>query len=391
MDAQQIMELEKNFEVPVYPKRNMVLARGQGTRVYDSNGKEYIDCAAGVAVAVLGHNHPALVKAVSEQAGKMITCSSSFQNEPRARLLERLAAVAKPLGLSRSFLSNSGTEAIEAAMKFARAYTKKKNFIACMSGFHGRTMGALSLTFKPAYREPFVPLVESVKHVRYGDANALRDAIDENTAAVFLECIQGEGGVRMPPDGYLQQAREICTQKGTLLVIDEIQTGMGRTGKLFASEHFGIKPDMVTLAKGIAGGLPMGATIVREEIAQSLKPLQHGSTFGGNPLCCAASLAVFDTIERDHLVQNAADVGAYFMNGLKRMAAEKKDIREVRGMGLLIGMEMKKPVKDYLMGLAERGVIALSAGDTVLRFVPPIIFSREDADKVLAALNEVVG
>jgi acetylornithine/LysW-gamma-L-lysine aminotransferase len=390
METKEILEMEKRFEIPVYPKRDIALARGQGCRVWDTEGKEYLDCAAGVAVAVLGHNHPALVKAVSEQAGTLITCYELFQNEKRARLLAKLAQIGEPLGVSRSFLSNSGAEAIEAALKFARAHTKRKNFVACMMGFHGKSMGALSLTFKPAYKEPFLPLVEQVKYARYGDAESMRQAVDENTAAVFMECIQGEGGIRVPPEGYLTAVREICDQKGALLIVDEIQTGMGRTGKMFACEHEGIKPDIVCIAKGIAGGLPMGATIVREEVAASLKPLQHTSTFGGNPLCCAASLAVFETIEKDRLLENARDVGEYFISKLRELAGRKKDIREVRGRGLIIGVEMKKPAKEYLLALAAKGVIALSAGDTVLRFVPPLIFTREDADRVMAALEEIV-
>lgn len=390
MDTQEIIETEKKFEVPVYPKRDIALARGQGCLVWDSNGKEYVDCAAGVAVAVLGHNHPALVKAISEQAGTLITCYSLFQNEQRAKLLQKLAQIGEPHGLARAFLSNSGAEAVEAALKFARAHTKRKNFVACMMGFHGKSMGALSLTFKPSYREPFLPLVEQVKHVRYGDIEAMRAAVDENAAAVFVECIQGEGGVRVAPEGYLKAVEGICREKGALLVIDEIQTCMGRTGKMFSFEHFGVKPDIVTIAKGIAGGLPMGATLVSEEVAQSMKPLQHTSTFGGNPLCCAASLAVFETIERDGLLQNARETGEYFMGRLRELASRKKEIREVRGMGLLVGMEMKKPAKDYHAPLAAHGVIALSAGDMVLRFVPPLIISRQEADRVVAALDEVV-
>jgi len=390
MDTKEIIETEKKYEVPVYPKRDIALVRGQGCLVWDSEGKEYVDCAAGVAVAVLGHNHPALVKAVSGQAAQLITCYELFENEQRAKLLQKLASIGGPHGLARSFLSNSGAEAVEAALKFARAHTKRKNFVACMMGFHGKSMGALSLTFKASYREPFLPLVEQVKHVRYGDVEAMRRAVDENTAAVFVECIQGEGGIRVAPEGYLKAVREICTQKGALMIVDEIQTGMGRTGKMFSFEHFGVKPDMVTIAKGIAGGLPMGATLVREEIAQSMKPLQHTSTFGGNPLCCAASLAVFETLERERLVENAREMGEYFMGRLRELAGRKKDIREVRGMGLLIGMEMKKSAKDYHVPLAKQGVIALSAGDMVLRFVPPLVIGRAEVDRVVDALDAIV-
>jgi acetylornithine/LysW-gamma-L-lysine aminotransferase len=379
--------IEKEYEFGVYPKRSVSLAYGKEEFVYDYDGKEYVDCTTGIGVALLGHAHPKIIGAINEQARKLITCNEIFPNEKRTLLLKKLAEIA-PNGLKKSFLCNSGAEAIECAMKLARAYTKKSKFISTMNAFHGKTFGSLSLTYKEHYREPFKPLVEPTVFVRYGDADALKQAIDSNTAAFFVEPVQGEGGVRVAPDGYLKEVQEICNERGVLLVVDEIQTGLGRTGKMFACEHWNVTPDIMCLAKGIAGGIPMGATIAREEIV-NLKPLQHSTTFGGNPLACAAALSTIELIQKENLVERAAKEGAYFLNELRRLE-KKKEAREARGLGLMLALELKTKAKSAIDSCAERGLLVLLAGDMVMRFLPPLIIRRSSIDKVLDILDEVL-
>jgi len=387
MDSKQIIETELANEMNLYGKRGIALARGEREFVWDVEGKRYIDCTTGVGVAILGHAHPSVVTAVSQAASTLMTCQEPFGLESRARLLSRLTKLfGSP---SKAFLCNSGTESIEAALKLSRKKTGRKGFVTAMNAFHGRSSGALSLTFKPKYREAFEPLLGPVTRTRFNDAESLKAAVTNETAAVFLEAIQGEGGVRPATEEYLKAARDVCTDKGALLVLDEVQTGCGRTGKFFAYEHFGIKPDIVCLAKGLGGGVPIGATIADDSVA-AFTPLDHGSTFGGNPLACAAANAVLDTMEQEHLLAKVASDGGYVKQKLTSLLASKSQFREVRGMGLMLAVELKVPSKEPLAAILQNGVLALPAGEQVVRFLPPFIISRESLDTVANTLSEVL-
>ncbi len=379
-------DLEERYSSGVYAKRGVTIVRGEGTRLWDDQGKEYIDCAAGMGVASLGHAHPAVAAAVTEQAKTLITCPEMFYNDRRATLLEKLAAVTPP-GLNRFFLCNSGTEAIEAAIKFARMSTGKVDIIAANRGYHGRTLGALAATWDPHHREHVGPLPPGFRHVAYDKLDAMEAALTDDTAAVLLEIVQGEGGVRPGSAAYLQGVQALCQQRGVLLIVDEVQTGYGRTGKFFACEHYDIQPDILTMAKAMAGGIPMGAMAIGARV-QTVHKGAHSSTFGGNPLACAAALAVLDVMQEQHLPEHAAEMGAYFMERLRGMGSSK--VREVRGLGLMIGMEMKEKVAPHLRGLMERGVMALAAGVTVLRFLPPLTITQEEVDTVVDKVAEVV-
>ena len=370
----------------VYAKRNLTLVRGEGALVWDERGREYIDCVAGHGVANLGHSHPKVVQAIREQAGQLITCPEMFYNPVRAALLEKLTALA-PAGMERVFLSNSGTEAVEAAFKFARYSTGRTEIIAAMRGFHGRTMGALSATWNKKYRRPFLPLVPEVRHVPYNKPERLKAAVSEKTAAVILEVVQGEGGVVPGTAEFLRGAQEICRRRGALLIIDEVQTGFGRTGRMFALEYHGLQPDILCAAKALGGGVPIGATLLGERVRE-LHPGLHGSTFGGNPLAAAAAVAALDVLVEENLPQRAAETGAYLMEALRRI--DSPLIREVRGLGLMIGVELKQKVAPYLAALQERGVLALNAGMNVIRLLPPLVLRREQAGRVVKAVEEVV-
>ncbi len=387
MDTQA---LESRYTSGLYAKRPLTIVRGQGALVWDDQGRAYIDCVAGHGVANIGHSHPKVVEALRAQAERIITCPEMFYNDTRARLLERLGNLVP--GMERVFLCNSGTEAVEAAIKFARFSTGRAGIVAAMRGFHGRTLGSLSATWNKKYRAPFQPLVPEFSHVPFNKPAALREAVTENTAAVLLEAVQGEGGIHPATPEFLQTAQEVCRERGALLIIDEIQSGMGRTGKMFAFQHSGVQPDLVTLAKGIAGGVPMGAVLIGERVAP-LKPGIHGTTFGGNPLAAAASLATLDVLEGENLPQRVAETGAYFLERLRRI--QNPLIREVRGAGLMIGVELKQKVAPVIQGLMARGVLALPAGMTVVRFLPPLVITTAQIDTVVAAfkatLEDVAG
>lgn len=383
---QATMALEQAHTSGVYPKRPIVITRGRGARVWDEEGREYIDATSGQGVALLGHAHPAVARALYEQAQVLITCPEIFYNDRRAQLLARLTALA-PEGLSRVFLCNSGTEAIEGALKFARVSTGRKGIVATMRGFHGRTMGALSATWEPKYREPFQPLVPGFSHIPYDNLEAAEKAIGPDTAAVLVEPVQGEGGVRPASPGYLPGLRRLCDERGALLILDEIQTGLGRTGRWFACQHSGVVPDLMALAKGLAGGVPMGAVLIGPRIGD-LPSMSHGSTFGGNPLSCAAALATLDVLEQERLPQQAAEKGEYLLGRLRRIESEK--IREVRGLGLMVALELRERVTPYLMALMQLGVLALPAGPTVLRLLPPLVITYEEMDRVVAAIEEAL-
>jgi len=383
MDHRQI---ENQFSVGVYQKRDLVIVRGEGARLWDEAGREYVDCVAGIGVANVGHCHPAVVAAIQAQAGRLITCNELFYNDARSRCLERLDRIT-PEGINRFFLCNSGTEAVEGAIKFARMATGRKRVVAAMRGYHGKTLGSLSATWERKYKEPFAPLVPDFSHVPYNNILEFEKAIDDQTAAVILEPVQGEGGVRPASAEFLQAVRRACDQKGALLIIDEIQTGFGRTGRLFACEHFGVLPDILTMAKGIAGGVPMGAIGIDRRVGE-IEKQSHTSTFGGNPLACAAAVAAIDVLTGEDLPRRAAETGAYFAERLRAMGSPR--IREVRGLGLMIGIELKDKAGPIAQALMQDGVLALLAGTTVLRFLPPLVISREQVDRVVAALAKIL-
>jgi [amino-group carrier protein]-gamma-(L-lysyl/L-ornithyl)-L-glutamate aminotransferase len=379
-----IKNLEQTYELSVYPRRDIVLVSGKGARLYDEQGREYIDCASNVGVSNIGHGHEAVAKAIYEQYLALGNCYSMFYNPVRARLAEKLAKLA-PGNLNRVFFCNSGAEAIEGALKFARSTTGRQQIIAAMRGFHGKTMGALAATWGPEYQKPFAPMMPGLKHVPFNNFAKLEAALSEETAAVLLEIVQGEGGVRTGDKDYFLQIRELCHSKGVMLIIDEVQTGFGRTGTMFACEQF-VTPDILCLAKSLAGGIPMGAVLCSDDIKVPIK--SHTSTFGGNPTACAAALTALDIIEKEGLIENAATLGKYFIEQLNGIGSKK--IREVRGLGLMIGIELKEKAGPYVQMLMEKGIIALLAGATVIRLLPPLVISSEEIDTVVSALDEIL-
>lgn len=381
-----ISEMELRYTSGVYTKRGIAIVRGRGAHLWDDGGKEYIDCVGGQGAANVGHANPQVAQAIAEQARTLVSLTEIFYNDKRAALQEKLVSIS-PNHADRVFLCNSGTEAIEAAIKFARYSTGRTGIVAMMRGFHGRTMGALSATWEPKYREPFVPLVPDFSHIPFDNLEKAREAISDKTAGVIVEIVQGEGGVRPASREFLTGLQSICRERGAMLIVDEVQTGFGRTGKMFASEHFGLEGDLVVLAKSIAGGMPMGAVLIGDRV-KKLEPMIHGSTFGGNPLACAASLAAIDFIEKENLPARAAELGAYALGRLQRI--ESPMIREVRGMGLIIGVELKQKVTPYLHALMDRGVLALPAGLNVLRLLPPLVIEKSDLDIVADQIEAVL-
>jgi len=377
-------ELEQKYELAVYPRRDVVLVSGKGARLFDDQGNAYIDCASNVGVSNIGHGHESVAKAVYEQYLALGNCYSMFYNPVRARLAEKLVNLA-PGDLNRVFFCNSGAEANEAALKFARSSTGKPEIIACMRGFHGKTMGALAATWGPEYQKPFAPMLPGLKHVPFNNFEKLEAAVGEQTAAVLLEPVQGEGGVRVGDPEYFQKVRDLCDGRNILLIMDEVQTGFGRTGTMFACQQF-VTPDLLCLAKSLAGGIPMGAVLCNDRVSVPLK--SHTSTFGGNPTACAAALASIDVIESEHLVQNAKTLGDYFRKQLQGIESQK--IRQVRGLGLMIGLELKEKAGPYVQKLMDKGVIVLLAGATVIRLLPPLVISKAQIDTVVKALKEVL-
>jgi acetylornithine/LysW-gamma-L-lysine aminotransferase len=380
---------EDQFMGNLYQRFPVTIEKGKGSHVWDVNGKEYIDCMGGYGVALVGHQNQRVVNAIKEQVDKIITVHSSLYNKTREEFLKLLIGLA-PKGLTQVHLNNSGAEAVEAAMKFARKFTGKKGMVAMKGSYHGKSFGALSLTFNPKYKKAFQPLVEKVSFASYGDIKSLREVVDEDTAFVILEPIQGESGIIVPPDGFLQDVRKLCDEKGILLIFDEIQAGLGRTGRLWACEHWDTSPDIMCLAKGIAGGVPMGATLVRPDILAVISKGEHSSTFGGNPLSCAAGIAALKALTEDGLVENSEKMGKIFREGLEKLKEKHSIIREIRGKGLMIGVEMKFEVRDILMNLIKEGVLMLYSGRNILRILPPLVISEEDITKVLQSLDSVL-
>jgi acetylornithine/LysW-gamma-L-lysine aminotransferase len=366
-------------ELDVYGKRGITLVRGRGTRLWDDHGNEYLDCMSSHGAAIFGHAHPAIVDALTCQASELASVPGSFYHPQKLRLMERLVGLA-PAGLARVFLCNSGTESIEAALKLARASTGRSRIIAAKRGFHGRSFGAMSATFDPKQHALYAPVVPDVGFIAYNKTEGLEDALDDRVAALVLELVQGEGGVYPAEKEFIARASELCRRQGILLVIDEVQTGFGRTGRLFACEHYELTPDILCVAKGIAAGFPMGAIIVRQEL--EFPPGSHGSTFGGNALACAVANTVLDLVTADGFLKDVEAKGEYFRGGLKG--------HHVRGIGLMTGIDLREPARPYLERFADAGILALTAGKKVLRFLPPLIISREELDEVTQAVHEIL-
>ncbi|MYG81568.1 MAG: acetylornithine/succinylornithine family transaminase [Gemmatimonadetes bacterium] len=378
--------VERRHALEVFPKRDITLVEGRGAEVRDDRGRRYIDCVAGIGVASIGHGNEAVAEALVSQAGRLVTCPGIFYNDTRARLLEKLASIAPP-GLTRGFLCNSGAESVEAAIKFARLTTGRAGVVSAMRGFHGRTLGALSATHKREYRQAFEPLVPGFSFVPFNRPAKLLDAVGEETAAVLIEPVQGEGGIRPASAEFLQAAREVCDDAGALLVFDEIQTGFCRTGRMFACQHHGVTPDMLCLAKAIGGGVPLGAVLANDRIRPP--PGKHGTTFGGNPLVCAAALAAIEFMQAERLDEHAAALGGRFRERFE--PSLPKRVRALRQVGLMIGVELRERCRPYIDALAEQGVLALPAGTTVIRLLPPLVITEEQIDEVVEVLVRVLG
>jgi len=393
-DAQEIMQTEATLIAPTYVRADVVFTHGEGCTVYDTTGKAYLDFAAGIAVNALGHAHPAWVAAVQEQAGRLTHMCNLFHTVPQVELAQRLTANSFA---ARVLFANSGSEANEAALKLARKYAWQKEqagalsrpeIVAFSNGFHGRTMGALSATYKNQYRAPFEPLVPGVRFEPFNDAEAIRAAVSERTCAVIVEPVQGEGGVRPATNAFLEALREACNEHDALLIFDEVQCGLGRTGYLWAHERFGVAPDLMTLAKPLAGGLPIGALLIAEPFGEVLRPGDHGSTFAAGPLVCTAANVVFDEICRPEFLARVRDLGAYLVERLT--ALRSPAISEVRGAGLLVGVELDRPVAPLIRAARDKGLLLINSGENVLRLCPPLIISREQIDEAVAVLEELL-
>ena len=385
MTRAPISEIEDAHTSGAYFKRPLTLVRGQGSTVWDDTGQSYIDATSGQGVALLGHCHPDVAAAIAEQAETFVTCPEIFYNGHRAGLYMLLSSVL-PVELNRFFLCNSGAEANEGALKVATLLTGRSQIVATKRAFHGRTMGALAMTWNPKYREPFENWPSrAVSHVAYNDLDAAAEAITDETAAVVVEVVQGEGGVYIADMDYLRGLRRLCDERGALLVIDEIQTGLGRTGRWFAFEHAGIVPDVITLGKGLAGGVPMGAVCWRDSLG-TLPQGTHGSTFGGNPLACASAMATISALCNEHLPERSAELGQWLLDELR--ALDHPQIREVRGLGLMVGIELRGRVTPVLKSLQDRGVLALPAGFNVLRLLPPLVITKAELEQVITAVRE---
>lgn len=392
--AEELMERAGRCLADTYARFPVVLDRGEGCRVWDVEGKEYLDFVAGIAVCALGHCHPAVVRAVQNQAAKLLHVSNLYHIEPQIRLAELLC---EHSFADRVFFCNSGAEANEAAIKLARKYAKdhgsaeRIEIITMEGGFHGRTVAALTATAQAKYQKGFEPLVPGFRYVPFDDLRAAEGAIGAHTAAILVEPIQGEGGIRVPSEGYLQGLRKLCDTTGTLLIFDEVQTGVGRTGRLFAYEHWGVEPDIMVLAKALGGGLPIGAMLAKEEVAASFSPGTHAATFGGNPLVTAAAFATVTTILTENLTRRAGQMGERLMHALRSVQTTHKRVKAIRGEGLLVGMELDGEVRPVLTRCLEQGLLLSSAGEKVIRFAPPLIVGEEEVKRAVDILDTVLG
>jgi len=386
------MALSEQYIANTYARYPILLVRGKGTRVWDLEGEEYLDFVSGLAVCNLGHCHPKVVKAIQDQAEKLIHVSNFYYIEPQIQLASLLC---KHSFADKVFFCNSGAEANEGAMKLARKYAKEKiskdrhEIITMERSFHGRTLATLTATGQEKFHKGYEPLMPGFKYVPFNDIRAVKNAIDSKTCAIMLEPIQGEGGVNCPLEGYLKALREICDEKGLLLIFDEVQVGMGRTGKLFAYEHDGVEPDMLTLAKSLAGGVPIGALIIKKGIADSFKPGDHASTFGGNPLATAAGVAALTAILEEGMLENCQKMGDYFLSQLEEIKGKFPFVKEVRGKGLILGMELKIDGSSIVNEMLKKKILINCTMGNVLRFLPPLIVTKEEIDRVVKTLEEV--
>ena len=385
----RIKETEENFGAPAFKKLPLSIVRGRGSVVWDADGKEYIDFMTGIGVALVGHSNYSVVEAINDQASRLITCHGSFYNDARAGLMERLIRIS-PKGLTKVLLTNSGTESVEAAIKLARRKTARKKIVSMKGGFHGKTYGSLSATWNKKYRDPFGPLLEGFEFAEYGDAGSLSRLVDDGTAAVLAEPVQGETGVIVPPPDYFKQVREMCDRRGALLVLDEIQSGLGRTGRMWASEHWGVVPDIMTVSKGLGGGLPIGAAIATDDVMGSLKGGEHTSTFAGNPLSCAAASATIDFITRNELPRQAKEKGERMKAGLAKIASEHRLVKEVRGLGLMLALQTRVDILSQLLSAEAKGVIFAYSGRDTFRFLPALVIEDAQISKGLDVLREVI-
>lgn len=395
MDIRKFFEESSRYVMNTYNRMPVVLRKGRGVKVWGADGKEYLDFVAGIAVNVLGHCHPKVVVALQKQAQRLIHVSNLYYNEPQVRLAKLLV---ENSFADKVFFCNSGAEANEGAIKLARKYAKENmkgeryEIITAFNSFHGRTLATLTATGQEKFQKGFEPLLPGFRYVEFNNLKALESAINEKTCAVMLEPIQGEGGIRIPSSDYLKGVREICDSHGILLILDEVQTGMGRTGRLFAYEHYGIKPDIMTLAKGLGSGVPIGAVLATDKVAISFQPGSHASTFGGNPLCCATAIATIETILEDgFILDQCRRMGEYLMQGLMELKEEYSSIIiDVRGIGLMVGMEMSLDCSEIVKDCLERGLIINCTAGNVLRFTPPLIVQKKDIDHMLDILDDVL-
>ena len=380
---------EDNYLGNLYQRFPINISKGKGSLVWDVSGKEYIDCMGGYGVALIGHCNDRVVNAIKNQSEKLITCHMSIYNNTRLEFLEKISKIS-PKKLSKVFFSNSGAESTESALKFSRKFTGKSGVIAMTGGYHGKTFGALSVTHNEKYRKSFQPLLEGVKFVPYGNPSKIEESLDNSIGTVIVEPIQGETGIIVPSDGTLQQIRKICDQYNLVLIFDEIQTGLGRTGRMWAGEHWSTTPDIMCLAKGIAGGLPMGLTLCKPEILDAMKVGEHSSTFAGNPLSCSAGIATIESIIEENLVENAVKIGNIFKHGLFQLKENHRIVRDVRGLGLMLALELRFDVKDVLFEGIKEGLLMLYSGRNIIRLLPPLVLDEAKVAKTLSIMDKLL-
>lgn len=390
-ETEKIKELDSKYIIQTYGRQPIAFSHGKGAKIWDVEGNEYLDCFAGIAVNCLGHCHPNIVSTIKNQSEHMIHCSNIYYTKEQSELAEALVKVSPN---DKVFFANSGAEANEGAIKLARKFTGKGEIIATNNSFHGRTLATVTATGQDKYKKAFEPLPAGFTHVDYNDIDAVSNAVNENTAAVIVEPIQGEGGVVVPFDDYLPKLRALCSEKGVLLILDEVQTGFGRCGKMFASEWTDVKPDITTVAKGLGGGIPIGAILANEDVASAFIPGDHGSTFGGNPLVCAVAKTVIETLVNDNLINETQEKSSYFIGKLDDLNEKHTNILDIRGKGLLIGLEFNAEedgIKggDIVAMAREKGFLINNTADNVLRFAPPLIITKDEIDSLIAVLDEI--
>jgi acetylornithine/LysW-gamma-L-lysine aminotransferase len=386
------VENEESFVGNLYQRFPINITKGKGCKVWDISGKEYLDCMGGYGVALVGHCNDRVVKAITNQTQNLITCHMSVYNEVRIDFLKKFSKIA-PTNLQKTFFTNSGTESVEASLKFSRKYTNKPGVLALNGGYHGKTFGSLSVTYNEKYRKSFLPLLDNMQFIAYSESDTIPEIVTKSNkkiGTVIVEPIQGETGIIMPPSGFLKKIRNICNENGLVLIFDEIQSGLGRTGKMWAGQHWDVEPDIMCLAKGIAGGIPMGLTVMRSEILDCLKVGEHSSTFAGNPLACAAGSATIDSIIEDELVSNSEKMGRIFKSGLLEIKEKYKIVRDVRGVGMMLGVEMRFDVKDILLDGIKNGILLLYSGRNILRLLPPIVMKEEEVNKSLELIDKLI-